>query len=114
MACRWAPSESESDGRMVVSQTGRGNIGVSSGGATLSFEDGDATTSGGLYNTLSSGFAFFDTSAGRWVYAEYSTQGQLNQAATSGVNTFIQAAWIGRINDDGTVEGPTGPRALAR
>ncbi|MFT4975612.1 MAG: hypothetical protein ACI8S6_001499 [Myxococcota bacterium] len=99
--------------QLTVTHEGRGNIGVSSAGATLTMEDGatDSTTSA-LYNTLSSGYGYFDPSSHRWLYAEYQTQGTLNQAATSGVNQFTQAAWIGRINDDGTVEGPEGPRRL--
>lgn len=100
-------------GRVVVNHTGRGNIGVSSSGSTLTLGDGEMTaTSTGLYNTVSNGYAYFEEGSSRWIYGEFSTSGTLNQAPTSGVNQFTQAAWIGRINDDGTVEGPEGPRVL--
>lgn len=102
------------DGRVSVTHSGRGNIGVSSAGATLTMEDGaTAATASALYNTLSNGVAYFEEGSHRWIYGEFSTQGTLNQAATSGVNQFTQAAWIGRINADGTVEGPEGPRDLS-
>ena len=97
---------------VVVQRSGRGNIGVSSTGATMGFEDGSQETpTGQLYNTTMAGLLRFVGDS--WVYGEYTTQGTLNQATSSLVEQFTHAAWIGRINADGTVEGPAGPRTLS-
>ncbi len=98
-------------GMATVTSEGRGNIGVSSTGATMEMEDGSISTSASseLYNTLSFGNGRLDTTSGHWLFVDSSAEGQRNQAVAKSASQFIQAAWLGRINDDGTIEGRDGP-----
>lgn len=104
-----------------VSSEGYGTVGAgSTAGVVLGGEEGlrgdNASTSGdNLYKMVVNGAARYDTTTNRWIYAEYSAQGEHTRAAQNAPNkNYLQAAWIGRINADGTIEGLEGPRRLGQ
>lgn len=109
-----------SDGpeEVVLTSEGHGNIGLSNSGATYGFSEGSAssdassgTSSTGyastsvtstLYNVVAQTSGRFDLAAGQWAYMVSTAQGLRNQAVSD--DNFTQAAWMGRINEDGSIE----------
>ena len=116
------------DGVMVIASSGYGTVGVSNvgvtavtgggtvdssssvGGASSSSEatnQSGLSSTGGLYSVDSVGQTHFDSSLGWWQYAESFVQGQRNQSSPP--ITFLHAAWLGRINPDGSIVRPPPP-----
>ena len=109
-----------SDGpeEVVLTSEGHGNIGLSNSGATYGFSEGSSSSEGSsgtsstgyastsvtstLYNVVAQTAGRFDVAAGQWAYMVSTAQGLRNQAVSD--DNFTQAAWMGRINEDGSVE----------
>ena len=106
-------------GEILVRSDGHGNIGLSDAGSTYGFSEGSESSEASsgasstgyasssatatLYNVVAQTAGRFDVGAGQWTYLESTAQGLRNQATVP--DNFTQAAWMGRINDDGTIEG---------
>ncbi|MEL6348287.1 MAG: hypothetical protein AAFV53_34575 [Myxococcota bacterium] len=88
-------------------------VGFALGGESGLRGDNASMTVENLYQMNVALSARYDTTNKQWIYAEYSAQGSHNRAAEGAPNkNYLQASWIGRINSDGTIEGPEGPRTL--
>jgi hypothetical protein len=115
----------DADGVTVLSSSGYGTIGVSNvgvtavtgggtvdssssvGGASSSSEatnQSGLSSTGALYSVDAIGQTHFDSSLGWWRYADSIVQGQRNQSSPP--ITFLHAAWLGRINPDGSIVSP--------
>jgi hypothetical protein len=109
----------DADGELTIRGEGHGNIGLSNAGSTYGFSEGSEASEASsgasstgyasssvtttLYNVLAYTGGRFDVDSGQWVYLESTAQGLRNQAV--GDDSFTQAAWMGRINADGSIEG---------
>ena len=74
----------------------------SSGSSSTGYASTSVTST--LYNVVAQTAGRFDVAAGQWAYMVSTAQGLRNQAVSD--DNFTQAAWMGRINEDGTVEDP--------
>ncbi|MDG1483798.1 MAG: hypothetical protein P8R54_29675 [Myxococcota bacterium] len=108
----------DANDEVAVVAGGRGNIGLSNAGSTYGFAEGSAASEGSsgtdstgyasssvtptLYNVVAQTGGRFDASAGQWAYMESTAQGLRNQGVVD--DNFTQAAWMGRINADGSIE----------
>ncbi|MFT5686513.1 MAG: hypothetical protein ACI8RZ_007469 [Myxococcota bacterium] len=95
----------DADGEVAILGAGRGNIGLSNTSSTYGFDDGgdSSTATTTLYNVVAQTGGRFDVSGGQWAYVESTAQGLRNQGVVD--DNFTQAAWMGRINADGSIEG---------
>ena len=108
----------DANSEVAVVASGRGNIGLSNAGSTYGFAEGSAASEGSsgtdstgyasssvtptLYNVVAQTGGRFDVGAGQWAYIESTAQGLRNQGIAD--DNFTQAAWMGRINADGSIE----------
>jgi len=99
---------SVTDESITMAFSGHGNVSVA---MDPMVEQGMAMDAGGSgssprYALASQGQGRFDVAAGHWNYADFTTSGEMTGTVITGVaNQYTQAAWVGIINPDGTVEG---------
>jgi hypothetical protein len=93
-------------GTTLIQGFGRGNVMTGLGA------EADA---GAIMNLIVSGQSRFDEAAGVLAYSEVSVTGELSAGSLGSGDPnskYAMAAWVGRLLDDGQVEGRDGPGAV--
>jgi len=106
-----------SEGRGTIGASNAGAVAVTGGGSVSGTDQAGNSTSvsetsnqsgisatGSLYSATGTGEAHFDSSLGWWSYAQSVVEADRNQSTPP--IRFTHAAWLGRINPDGSVTRP--------